>query len=150
MLLDVKKAPPSLLAPLKADVRLLTSVDSLSEVIQILESVWGGNFSWVTGRLGSHMQVPGYLSVYVAYVTVSPLAPDGLTLMEATLSPACGVVPPWKLTASAGCIPPSWLPAFRRPSAGCAYLTVDAGPMSRPILKTRLSDVDHEQDLLKP
>ena len=72
MVLDVTKAPSELLDSVKADIRRITSTDGLQDVIYVLDQVWGGHNTWVNERLGMHLQVPGYLSVYVAYVENKP------------------------------------------------------------------------------
>lgn len=72
MVLDLQAAPLALLEPGTAVIRPITHRDQLSDVIAILEQVWGGSFAWVTERLGSHLDVPDYLSVYVAYVDEQP------------------------------------------------------------------------------
>ena len=72
MLLELNQAPASLLAPVQADVRSITRREGLDEVIQVLEAVWGGSYAWVTQRLGSHLEIPGYLNVYAAYVNNRP------------------------------------------------------------------------------
>ena len=72
MVLDVKNAPGYLLQPVKADIRRITSVEGLKDVIYVLDQVWGGHNTWVNDRLGGHLQVPGYLSVYVAYLEDRP------------------------------------------------------------------------------
>lgn len=56
------------------DVRRLDHRAQLADAVTVLEQVWGGDFSWVHKRLGDHMDVPGYLSVYVAYVAQRPAA----------------------------------------------------------------------------
>ena len=72
MVLDVNKAPFELLQPVKADIRRVTTVEGLKDVIHVLDQVWNGHNTWVNDRLGGHLQVPGYLSVYVAYVENQP------------------------------------------------------------------------------
>jgi len=72
MVLDIKNAPGNLLLPVKADIRHITDWEGLKDVIHVLDQVWGGHNSWVNDRLGNHLQVPGYLSVYVAYVDDQP------------------------------------------------------------------------------
>ena len=74
MVLDINKAPSELLQPIRADIRRVTDVDGLKDVIYVLDKVWGGHNAWVNERLGGHLQVPGYLSVYVAYVEDQPAA----------------------------------------------------------------------------
>ncbi len=72
MVLNVKKAPARLFQPIKTDIRRVTNMDGLKDVIYVLDQVWGGHNTWVNERLGGHLQVPGYLSVYVAYVENQP------------------------------------------------------------------------------
>ena len=72
MVLDVNNAPAELLQPLHADIRRISDLNGLKDVIFVLDQVWGGHNTWVNDRLGSHLQVPGYLSVYVAYVENQP------------------------------------------------------------------------------
>lgn len=72
MVLDVREAPATLLEPLTADVRRITERDHLEDVIQVEEQVWGGNFDWIKTRLGDHLEIPGYLSVYVVSLEGQP------------------------------------------------------------------------------
>ena len=74
MFLDLQAAPPALLEPVTADVRLLVRRAQLDDVIVIEEQVWRGAFGWIKQRMGDHMELPGYLSVYVAYVDEKPAA----------------------------------------------------------------------------
>jgi GNAT superfamily N-acetyltransferase len=72
MVLDIKNAPESLFKPTTADIRRIDTLEGLKDVIHVLDQVWGGHNTWVNDRLGSHLQIPGYLSVYVAYVQDQP------------------------------------------------------------------------------
>jgi hypothetical protein len=72
MVLDVRKAAPAVFQPSKADIRRVTDLSGLRDVIHVLDNVYGGHNTWVNERLGSHLQIPGYLSVYVAYVAGQP------------------------------------------------------------------------------
>jgi hypothetical protein len=72
MVLDVKKRPALLSQPVKADIRRIDTVEGLKDVIYVLDKVWGGNHTWVNERLGAHLNIPGYLSVYAAYVDGQP------------------------------------------------------------------------------
>lgn len=134
MALDVAAAPASLLGLPAADVRRLTRPDQLSDVVNVLEPVWGEDFSWVHNRLGAHMAIPGYLSVFVAYVAGVP---------------ACAGWTYYNAGHFAGLWGGSTLPAFRGQGLytavlaarvrealerGVPYLTIDAGEMSRPIV----------------
>ena len=68
MVLDVNNTPAHLLQPVKADIRRVTDLEGLKDIIHVLDTVWGGHNTWVNDRLGMHLKIPGYLSVYVAYV----------------------------------------------------------------------------------
>jgi len=74
MVLDVKNAPASLSQPLTADIRRIDTLGGLKDVIYVLDKVWGGHNTWVNDRLGGHLDVPGYLSVYAAYVEEQPVS----------------------------------------------------------------------------
>ena len=70
--LSLREVPPALLAPVSADVRRITTRAGLEDVITVMERVYGGNFGWIRQRLGDHLEIPGYLSVYAAYVDEQP------------------------------------------------------------------------------
>jgi GNAT superfamily N-acetyltransferase len=72
MILDVNEASPHLLQPVKADIRRIRDTDGLRDVIFVLDRVYGNDNTWVNDRLGGHLRIPGYLSVYVAYVDNQP------------------------------------------------------------------------------
>ena len=72
MLLEMETCPADLLQPVQADIRQITDLAGLDEVVAIEEQVWGGSFAWLKQRLGNHLNIPGYLSVYVAYVDNRP------------------------------------------------------------------------------
>ncbi len=135
MALDLEEAPPALLAPPTADVRLLTHRDQIEDVIRVEELVWGGDFGWMKQRLGDHIDIPGYLSVYVAYVEQQP---------------ACAG---WVYFDRSGRFASLWggstvgeqrgrglytaVLAARVQEArqrGYRFLTIDASPMSQPIV----------------
>ena len=72
MVLDVKKADPALFEPVQADIRRIETTAGLKDIIYVLDKVWGGHNTWVSDRLGGHLQIPDYLSVYAAYVQGQP------------------------------------------------------------------------------
>ena len=74
MLLDLNDAPAYLFQPTHADIRRIYKRECLKDVITVLDKVYGNDNSWVYDRLGLHMQIPGYLSVYVAYVDDQPVS----------------------------------------------------------------------------
>lgn len=135
MVLDLAHAPPSLLAPITADVRQVETTDGLEDVITVMEGVWGGKFGWMRERLGRHLAIPGYLNLYVAYVDEQP-ACAGWTYV-------------YPHSQFAGLFGGSTLPAYRgrglytavlaaRVQAarrrGLDFLVVETSAMSQPIV----------------
>lgn len=134
MVLDLAAAPAELLAEPAAEVRRLSNPARLADVVGVLEPVWGDDFTWVYERMGGHMAISNYLSVFVAYV-------DG--------KPACAGWTYYSPGHFAGLWGGSTLEAYRgrglytavlaarvreARARGIRYLTIDAGSMSRPIV----------------
>jgi hypothetical protein len=72
MVFEVQDASPALLQPVTLDVRRIAQRDQLDDVIRVETQVWGGDFGWLKQRLGDHLEIPDYLSVYVTYVDGQP------------------------------------------------------------------------------
>lgn len=135
MILELEHPPAGLIAPHAVDVRRI-GVDHLADVVRIMQEVWGGNFDWIHTRLGNHLALDGYLSVYAAYVDNQP-ACAGWTYFH----PGSEFASLW-----GGSTVPSQrgkglytaLLATRVQEAlqrGLKYLAVDAGEMSQPIVE---------------
>jgi hypothetical protein len=135
MVLDLDAVPQALLQPLPAEVRKLERAEELGAVKEVLSRVWGGDFAWIDSRLGGNMQVPGYLSVYVAEV-------DGRAGCAGWVyfNPGCQIASLWG---------GSTVPELRRRGLytavlaarvqearqrGYRYMVIDAGPESKPIV----------------
>jgi GNAT superfamily N-acetyltransferase len=118
-----------------ATVRRLESASQLEDVRRIEEAVWDEDFEGLTRRLAADLARPGYLSVYLADV-------DG--------RPACTG---WIYFHANGQFADLWggatLPEYRgrglftavlaarlqeAAARGYRFVTIDAGPMSRPIV----------------
>lgn len=138
MLYDLAAGLP--IAPLlPANVRLLSvrqpDAQALAHVAAVLESVWGGSFAWVHTRLGGHLAIPGYLSIYLAYLDERPASAAWMYLPAGS---------PFASLWAGSTIPTARrlglyraLLAARAAEAqahGRRYLVVDAGPQSAPIL----------------
>jgi GNAT superfamily N-acetyltransferase len=137
LMLDLEDALESLFRPVTQDVRQITNPDEMFEVFRVQNRVWNENFDWLAERLATDMRAnPDYLSVFVAYS-------DGV--------PACSA---WvnfpKDNRFAGLWGGSTLPEYRgrglysalvnirvqlARERGRRFLTVDASPMSLPILQ---------------
>jgi|SRR5687768_2654925 len=72
MVLDLKNASQHLFESGRADVRRITTLDGLKDIVHVMDKVYGGHNIWVNERLGMHLKIPGYLSVYAAYVDNRP------------------------------------------------------------------------------
>lgn len=136
MVLDAQETVPALLEASSIEIRRLTQPDQLDDVVRVEEQVLGGDFGWLKRRLGPHLEIPDYLSVYVAYV-------DG--------QPACsGWIYFYPHNAFAGLFGGATLPSLRKRGLysavlavrvreawqrGYRFVTTGASPMSRPILE---------------
>jgi len=134
MALDLHEAPQALLEPVMADVRQLTQRSQLQDVIKVVQEVWGGDFSWITERLGSHMEIRGYLNVYVAYVDDQPVSTGWIYFHS-----HCQFADLWGGSTLEGYRKKSLytvMLAIRVQAAiqrGYRFLTIDASPMSQSI-----------------
>ena len=72
MVLDLKHTPALPPQAPQPNIRRIDTLEGLKDIIYVLDKVWGGPNTWVNDRLGGHLQIPGYLSVYVAYVNDQP------------------------------------------------------------------------------
>lgn len=119
-----------------ADVRRIEQARELGAVRQIEEDVWGTDFGWLEERLARHLEIPGYLSVFLARVDGQPVS--------------CGWTYTFTGTHFAGLRGGATLPGYRgrglyrallaaraqkARADGVRYLVVDAAPASRAILE---------------
>ncbi|MFZ0546447.1 MAG: GNAT family N-acetyltransferase [Candidatus Promineifilaceae bacterium] len=136
MALDLIDPPEILTAPITADIRRILDPTDIEDVMAVEEAVWEEDFSWLKSELGMVLQErPDELSIYVAYVDGKP-ASSGWVYFH----PGTHFASMWG---------GSTLPAYRKQglytalvavrvqeaiSRGFRFLTIDAGPMSRPIV----------------
>lgn len=135
MVLDLHDVHPALLAPVNLDVRRLQSSSQLEDVIWVEEQVWGGSFEWIRQRLGSHMALPGYLSVYVAYMDGKPACSAWIYFHTKSQFASLWGGSTLKEYRKRGLY--SAILAARVQEArqrGYRYLTIDASSMSEPIV----------------
>jgi GNAT superfamily N-acetyltransferase len=137
LLLDLGSLPEHLRLPVQADVRRLEPGQALDDILTIENEVWGTDHSSLVQRLKRTLdEHAGLLSVYTAYVGNEPAAAGWIEFYPG--KPVAGL---WGGSTRA---------AFRRQGLytallaaraqeamqhGVQYLTVDASPMSRPILE---------------
>ena len=137
MVFDLDTADPSFFTPLAVDIRRLDKPAEIVDVAKVEEPVWDRDFSELIDRLQRDVVVtPKLLSVYVVYV-------DGMPASAAWIYFHHG-------TSFASLWGGSTLPQYRgqglystmlavrareAQARGFRFLTVDASPMSRPILE---------------
>jgi hypothetical protein len=134
MVLRVKKAPSSLFEPVRTDIRRITDLEGLKDVIHVLDSVYGGHNTWVNDRLGMHLQITGYLSVYAAYVQDEPasIAWTYFPLGQFATMFAGTTIEKYRKQGLYTSLIAVRLQEMRE--RGYPYAVVEAGEMSKPIL----------------
>lgn len=136
MALDLSQAPAILLQPITADIRCLTDPAEIAQVVDIEEAVWGGDRSSWGDHLAADMRnAPDYVSIYVAYVNGDPACAGWLNF-----SPNSQFASLWggstkpehrKQGLYTAVLAARVQEAIQR---GYRFLTIDASPMSRPIV----------------
>jgi GNAT superfamily N-acetyltransferase len=136
MVLDLEHAPDALWQPTSQDVRHLTDPAQLGEIAEIQEAVWSEKFDWLAQALADELAADSErIQFYLAYA-------DGLPACSAWIRFHPG-------TQFASLWGGSTLPAYRGRGLytavlsvraqearrrGYRFLTIDASPMSRPIV----------------
>lgn len=135
MVLDVNQAAASGQEAVNADIRRITDRDGLKDIVYVLDGVYGGHNDWVYERMGLHLQIPDYLSMYAAYVDDKPVSiawtyfPGGrfATLFGGTTLPEY---------RGRGLYTSLLFTRLREIRArGYPFAIVEAGPMSKPIVE---------------
>ena len=135
MALDLADVPATLLNPDALDVRRIDR-DQLADVVTVLQQVWSGDFTWIHARHGTHLAVPNYLSIYVAYVADTPACagwtyyPPGSEFASLWGGSTIPTVRNKGLYTAV--LPARVQEAIRR---GRRYPVIDTGSLSRPIVE---------------
>lgn len=136
MALDLTNTPVALLQPITADVRQLCDPGQIDIVVEVENAVWGGDQSSWGRRLAAELEnAPDFLSIYVAYAENQPACAGWINF-----SPQSQFASLWggstrpefrKRGFYTAVLAVRVQEAIRR---GYRYLTIDASPMSRPIV----------------
>lgn len=137
MVLDMHAVPDALNQPIPEAIRRITDPDEIPAVMAVLTDVWQEDFAPLGEELAAQMrQDPDALSVYAAFIDGEPVS--AAWAQYTSNSPFVGL---WG---------GSTLPDYRKQglytgllavrareaqARGRRFLTVDASPMSRPILE---------------
>jgi len=137
MVQDLEDAPPLFWQPVHHQVQRITNPDQVVDVLSVEQQVWEEDFSWLGKYLGETLRrYPEQMSVYVAYVDGQPASAAWTYFPKhsqfailwggSTLSSLRGQGLYTALLA---------VRAQEAKERQVRYLTVDASPMSRPILE---------------
>ena len=141
MVLDLNRAPADSFQPAflteSTNIRRIKTVDGLKDVIHILNSVYGNDNSWVNKRLGMHLKMPGYLSVYVAYVNDQPASVAWTYFPRGHFATLFGgsTIAAYRKHGLYTSLLATRLKEIR--DRGYPFAAVEAGAMSRPIVARR-------------
>jgi hypothetical protein len=136
MALALDEAPAQLLAPVSHDVRRLEDPDQLDDVMAVQRAVWQKDLAGQAGDLRDTLIMhPDLIAVYAAYDGAMPVASarlyyDGRSPF-ASLWGGSTVASHRKQGFYTALLAVRVQEAIRR---GARYLTIDASPMSRPIV----------------
>lgn len=136
MVLDFDTMPEILQQPVPDCIRRITSPDAIPALMRVLETVWGTDMSGLSAELANQMnRFPDVLSMVAAYVDDRPVSTAWIQYTPGNFAGLWGgsTLPEYRGQGFY-----TGLLAVRAHEArarGKRYLTVDASPMSRPILE---------------
>jgi len=137
MLLDLTEAPAMLLQPTRHDVRRIVSPEKLADVLTVESKVWEEDYTWLIQYLGEALgKQPEQMSVYVAYIAGQPASAAWTFFPQhsrfASLWGGSTISDYRKQGLYTALLAVRLQEATDRQ---VSYLTVDASPMSQPILE---------------
>jgi len=137
MVLDLEDAPDLFWQPVPQKVQRITHPEELSDVLTVEQQVWEEDFSWLGNYLGGALRsYPAQMSVYMAYVNDQPASAAWTYFPKHSQFASL-----WGGSTVSGFRKQGLYTALLAARAQEAkarqvrYLTVDASPMSRPILE---------------
>jgi hypothetical protein len=137
MVLDMEDAPAVYWQPVTPDVRQITDAAGIDDVIAVEYEVWGDSFDWMREVLANMLDEPGEMTrIYVAYVDDRPTSAAWVRFHPPSRFASLWGGSTVAAYRSRGLY--TALLATRAQEArrrGFRFLSVDASPMSRPILE---------------
>jgi GNAT superfamily N-acetyltransferase len=136
MAFDLQTAPDKLLQPVPQQVRRVLDPAGIDDVMMVENTVWGEDMNWLGDRLRQQLrETPDYVSVYVAYADERPVSSAWITFHKGHFAGLWGGSTLEQYRGQ------GWYTALlaarmqEARSRGVRYLTIDASPMSRPIVE---------------
>jgi GNAT superfamily N-acetyltransferase len=137
VVLNLEDAPEVLWQPVRHDVQRVVDPHKLAHVQTVEEQVWDEDSSWVVNYLGEALRnYPEQISIYVAYVDGEPSSASWIFFSEDSQFASLWGGATIRSYRNQGLY--TALLAVRAQEARARrvrYLSVDASPMSRPILE---------------
>jgi GNAT superfamily N-acetyltransferase len=137
MVLDLEDAPEIFWQPVRHNVQQITAPEKLADVLTVQQQVWEEDFSSLGEYLGATLdKYPEQMSVYVAYIDEQPASAAWIYFPEHSQFASLWGGATLSRFRKQGLF--TALLAVRAQEAKARqvrYLTVDAMPMSRPILE---------------
>ena len=138
MVLDLARAPRALLRPVTHDVRRVVGPEGIADVVAVQDEVWRDNRSYLGDQLAEELRTtPDNLSVYVAYVEGEPASSAWIRFPTRGSFASLWAGSTRSRFRGRGLY--TALLAARVQEAlqrGAPFLTIDAGPSSRPIVES--------------
>jgi GNAT superfamily N-acetyltransferase len=134
MVFDLNQAPASSFEAGTADIRRIADREGLKDIVHVLDGVYGGHNNWVYERMGAHLDIPGYLSAYAAYVDGKPVSVAWTYFPGRNFATLFGgtTLAEYRARGLYTSLLRARLKEIR--ARGYPFAVVEAGPMSRPIV----------------
>ena len=137
MILDLAQISETLLEPVTHDIRRITDPEQIyAAVIAVHEEIWQEKQGWLAEELAQELRLDGeHISFYAGYVDDRPVCSAWIRFSArgqiASLWGGSTLPPYRKRGFYTALVATRAQEALRR---GCRFLTIDASPMSRPIV----------------
>jgi hypothetical protein len=137
VMLDLNDAPEILWKPVRNNVQRIVNPEKLSDVQSIEQQVWNEDSAWVVHYLGEALRnYPEQMSVYVAYIDEQPASTAWIYFpQKSQFASLWGGATLQGFRKQGLYIDLLAVRAQEAKARQVRYLTVDASPMSRPILE---------------
>jgi len=137
MILDLAQISETLLEPVTHDIRRITDPEQIyAAVIAVHEEIWQEKQGWLAEELAQELRLDGeHISFYAGYVDDRPVCSAWIRFSaRGQIASLWGgsTLPPYRRRGFyTALVATRAQEALRR---GCRFLTIDASPMSRPIV----------------
>ncbi len=136
MVLGIDQAPAILLKPIALDIRRITDPNQISNLMKVLEQVWGSTNDWLGQRLMTDLvQDPAHLSVYGGYVNDQPACAAWIDFHDNQFASLWGGTTLEEFRGRGFYTSLLAIRLQEAKSRGIRFLVLDASPMSRAIVE---------------